>query len=239
MCSGFKCAAQHHYVLINDVSSEMSRVTLSLCCCGSSSCQPSYCVSLQPHSHSPGSLHCYSLPVHQMSSDVYTCPSQLTPPSTSSPVSLQYITGPFPLIPWQTVCSHSLYLGPVVVSSHPTTWHHLLYIYHEDHLMTPIALSPTKDCIIITSWLIVFLRLSSPGWSECLETKLHHYHFLSELDDHNNQHWCEPADLSFTGRMNLEVVPAADCVTSCCLRTSAAKYTKTVAAESIRNTVWV
>ena len=36
-CSGFKCVAQHYCVLINELFSKMSRETLSLCYCGSSS----------------------------------------------------------------------------------------------------------------------------------------------------------------------------------------------------------
>ena len=41
MCSGFKCAVQQYYVLINELFTKMSRVTLSLCYYRSSSCQPS------------------------------------------------------------------------------------------------------------------------------------------------------------------------------------------------------
>ena len=33
MCSGFKCVDQHYYVLINELYTKMSRVTLSLCYC--------------------------------------------------------------------------------------------------------------------------------------------------------------------------------------------------------------
>ncbi len=59
MCSGLKCGDQHYYVLINELLPEMSRVTLSLCYCGSSSCQPStHIIQMSAqHSHTCSCQH--------------------------------------------------------------------------------------------------------------------------------------------------------------------------------------
>lgn len=55
------------------------------------------CPSLQPHVHIPRSLHCYSLPVHQMPCDFSTCYCHLTDSESSH--SLPPRTDPSPSHP--------------------------------------------------------------------------------------------------------------------------------------------
>ena len=68
MCSGFKCVVQHYYVLINGIFSNMSRVTLSLCYCGSS-CQPSTHIILMSPQHSDT----YSFSQHWVNKSLCVC----------------------------------------------------------------------------------------------------------------------------------------------------------------------
>ena len=94
-----------------------------------------FCPSLQPHSYFPRPLHGHSPSIHQMSSDwpsqspdsllhliiCFHCPSS----------ALQYITGPFPLIPHQIV---NVVLccwvpAPKYCNMHPVTWSPTLSAY--------------------------------------------------------------------------------------------------------------